>query len=97
MRILYDSKLLAHKDPFGTLIPNQKCKLTIHIPSTVQATKVVCLVQRENGETCGEFVLNYRMKKGQYEMFTGEMVLSERGLYFYYFHITNTHGSFRLF
>ena len=97
MRILYDSKLLAHKDPFGTLIPNQKCKLTIHIPSTVQATKVVCLVQRENGEACGEFVLNYRMKKGQYEMFTGEMVLSERGLYFYYFHITNKHGSFRLF
>ena len=50
MRILYDSKLLAHKDPFGTLTPGQKCKLTIHVPSAVQATRVVCLVQRENGE-----------------------------------------------
>ena len=49
MRILYDSKLLAHKDPFGTLTPGQKWKLTIHIPSAVQATQVTCLMERENG------------------------------------------------
>ena len=64
MRILYDSKLLAHKDPFGTLVPGQKCKLSIHIPVAVQASKVVCHVQREDGEPCGEFILSYRMKKG---------------------------------
>ena len=49
MRILYDSKLLAHKDPFGTLTPGQKCKLSIKIPAAVQATQVICLVQREDG------------------------------------------------
>ena len=36
MRILYDSKQLAFKDPFGTLVPEQVCTLTIHIPVTVQ-------------------------------------------------------------
>ena len=97
MRILYDSKMLAHKDPFGTLTPGQKCKLTIHIPSSVQATRVTCLVQEENGAPCGEFILDYRMKKGPYEIFTGEIALEERGLYFYYFNITNKSGSFRLF
>ena len=40
MRILYDSKLLAHKDPFGTLTPGQKCKINIHIPASVQTTAV---------------------------------------------------------
>ena len=45
MRILYDSKLLAHKDPFGTLTPGESCKLNIHIPAAVQATKVMCMVQ----------------------------------------------------
>ena len=75
MRILYDSKMLAHKDPFGTLTPGQKCKLTIHIPAAVQATKVTCLVQEENGAPCGEFDLEFRMKKGAYEFFTGEIVL----------------------
>ena len=97
MRILYDSKLLAHKDPFGTLTPGQKCKLSIHIPAPVQATKVVCLVQHEDGQPWGEFPLEFRMKKGAYEIFTGELVLEERGLYFYYFHITHKSGSFRLF
>ena len=97
MRILYDSKLLAHKDPFGTLTPGQSCKLSIHIPSSVQATEVVCLVQREDGEPYEEFILSYRMKKGPYEIFTGELTLQERGLYFYYFHITHKQGDFRLF
>ena len=97
MRILYDSKLLAHKDPFGTLTPGQKCKLSIHIPAAVQATKVVCLVQQEDGQPYEEFPLTYRMKKGPYEIFTGELVLQERGLYFYHFHITHKAGSFRLF
>ena len=97
MRILYDSKLLAHKDPFGTLIPGQKCKLTIHIPASVQATQVVCLVSGEDGQLCQEFPLATRRKKGLYELFSGEMVLQERGLYFYYFRITNKSGSFRLF
>ena len=73
MRILYDSKLLAHKDPFGTLTPGQKCKLSIHIPTAVQATQVVCLVQREDGTPYGEFILKYRMKKGPYELFSGNM------------------------
>ena len=97
MRILYDSKLLAHKDPFGTLTPGQKCKLSIHIPAAVQSTKVVCLVQCENGEPYEEFILENRMKKGPYEIFTGELVLRERGLYFYHFHITHKAGAFRLF
>ena len=97
MRILYDSKLLAHKDPFGTLTPGKSCKLSIHIPSSVQATEVACLVRREDGEAYAEFPLELRMKKGPYEIFTGELVLDDRGLYFYYFNITHKQGSFRLF
>ena len=97
MRILYDSKLLAHKDPFGTLTPGQKCKLSIHVPSTVQATQVVCLVQREDGTPYGEYILKCRSKKGPYELFTGNVTIKERGLYFYYFRVIQKNGSFRLF
>ena len=97
MRILYDSKLLAHKDPFGTLNPGETCKLTIKIPVSVQATKVVCLMQRESGEPCGEFPLSLQKQDGPYEIYSGEFQLEKRGLYFYYFHITHASGSFRLF
>ena len=45
MRILYDSKKLIHKDPFGTLTPGQSCTLNMHVPASVGALKVECIVR----------------------------------------------------
>ena len=49
MRILFDSKLLIHKDPFGTLVPGQKCTMHIHIPESVPTTKVECIFCHPDG------------------------------------------------
>ena len=49
MRILYDSKQLQYKTPFGPLATNEKCTLTIRVPSTVQATMVSCIINRDAG------------------------------------------------
>ena len=97
MRILFDSKQLLHKDPFGTLAPNEKCTLNIHIPAAVQATAVECIINREDGTPEKTVPLSYQMKKGAYEIFRGSFFFEERGLYFYYFRITTRTGSFRLF
>ena len=50
MRILYDSKKLCHKAPFGTLTPGQTCDLQIHVPMTVGAVRVDCCVGTREGE-----------------------------------------------
>ena len=97
MRILFDSKQLCYKDPFGTLVPNQMCTLHIHIPSTVQATKVKCVINHEDGALHQEVEMPYKMKKGAYDIFQGKFSLTERGLYFYFFHITTRTGQFKLF
>ena len=97
MRILFDSRQTMYKDPFGTLTPDQPCTLHIHIPASVQATQVVCIINRENGELWQELPLEYKMKRGAYEIFQGEFSFRDRGLYFYYFRITTRTGSFRLF
>ncbi len=97
MRILFDSKQLIHKDPFGTLVPKQNCTLRIHIPSSVQANRVECIMQHPDGSYAFSFDLEYQMKKGAYDIFGGKFSFAETGLYFYYFRITNRHGSFRLF
>lgn len=97
MRILYDSKQLQYKDPFGTLTPGQRCKLNIYIPATVHTTKVVCNVQWENGEEYKTFPLEFRMKNGPYEIYSGDIVLDQPGLFFYYFYIFKKDGGFRLF
>ena len=97
MRILYDSKQLKYKTPFGTLTPETPCTINIHIPSTVQATSVDCVFHYEDGAYAFTIPLTYRMKKGPYEIYQGKFNISDPGLYFYHFFIHNRQGGFRLF
>ena len=97
MRILFDSKQLIHKDPFGTLTPGQRCTLNIHIPTEVQAEMVYCVLSRENGEHMQTVSLEKVEQKGAYEIYRGQFSLSDTGLFFYHFHITHPMGQFRLF
>ena len=97
MRILFDSKLPQYKTPFGTLVPGQECTLNIHIPAAVQTTHVVCHFQYEDGREAQPVTLDFKMKKGPYEIYQGKFSLENTGLYFYYFVIHHRSGSFRLF
>ena len=97
MRILFDSKQLIHKDPFGTLTPNQSCTLRIHIPSDVQATCVTCLFQHPDGTRAMTVELEYQMKKGAYDIFSGKFAMEKPGLYFYHFHVRHRTGGFHLY
>ena len=97
MRILYDSKQLQFKTPFGTLTPGQNCTLHIHIPHTVQAKSVDIVIQAEDGRQVQTATMEYAKKLGAYEIFKGSFALEETGLYFYYFRIHSRTGSFRLF
>ena len=97
MRILFDSKNPRFKTPFGTLTPGQECTLNIHIPATVQTTRVVCHLSYEDGREARQIGLEFKMKKGPYEAYQGKFSISETGLYFYYFVIHHRTGSFRLF
>ena len=97
MRILYDSKQLQFKNPFGTLVPEQNCTLRIHIPSSVQATKVECIVLQEDCSDAFSFCLDHLQTQGAYQIFGGDFFFKHTGLYFYYFYVTTRTGGFRLF
>ncbi len=97
MRILFDSKDTQFKEPFGTLRPGQECTLRIHIPSDVQAKKVVCEVLQEDHSPAFQVQLHYEFKKGAYDWFCGKFTIQTPGLYFYGFHIQGKFSSFDLF
>ena len=97
MRILFDSKKKEHKSPFGCVTPGQVCKLNIHIPASVQAVKVECYIQEEDGRFCKAVELPFSEEKGAYRHFEGSFTLEKPGLYFYRFQITKADGAFRLF
>ena len=97
MRILFDSKSLVHKDPFGTLLPDQNCTLCVHIPATVGATSVQCLIRPDGSND--EMVTNMALseRRGSYDIFSGSFALQNPGLYFYYFRVITPGNAFRLF
>jgi len=97
MRILYDSKQLKHKTPFGTLTPDEKCTMTIYVPSTVQATMISCIINRADGSHAMNADLPFKEKQGAYDIFQGTFSMYTTGLYFYYFFISQPYGGFRLF
>ena len=97
MRILFDSKLLSFKDPFGTLTPGQECTLHIHIPETVPTTKVACILCHPDGRLYQAVAMALQEQKGAYHIYRGKFSLDDAGLYFYHFYITTKDGGFRLF
>ena len=97
MRILFDSKDLQFKDPFGTLTPGQDCTLTIHIPATVGAFRVECVISHEDGSHAMTIPLSLAQEQGWYQHFRGSFSFAQPGLYFYYFYIVGSTGGFRLF
>ena len=97
MRILFDSKQLQYKDPFGTLTPEQTCTLHIHIPSTVQATAVECVINHEHGGLAQTVPMSFKKKQGPYDIFMGRFSFPECGLFYYFFRITTRNGGFKLF
>ncbi len=97
MRILFDSKQPQFKTPFGTLTPEESCTLHIHIPASVQAAGVSCVLLHEYGAVAQTVPMTYKMKKGAYDIFQGKFSLAEPGLYFYHFHIDARSGGFDLY
>ena len=97
MRILFDSKKLIHKDPFGTLTPGQNCTLNVHIPQSVGAVKAECVIRMDGTDNEQIVPMQPCETKGAYVIFTGNFSLTERGLYFYYFRVQKPDSSFRLF
>ena len=96
MRILFDSQKTEYKSPFGTLTEGQSCYLHIHIPCSVGATKVECILDFEDGAAGAVCDFHKESILGAYEVWSGSFTLTP-GLYFYYFKIYKPEGSFRLF
>ena len=98
MRILFDSKSEFHKTPFGCLTPEQPCRLRLLIPKTVGTTAVSCLFQQEDGIAAMTVAMTFAREDDRgYDAWEGNFSLAAPGLFFYYFQITGSTGTFRLF
>ena len=97
MRILYNSKDPLFKEPFGTLLPGEPCRISIHIPRSCETREAKLVFGRENGEIFTEFPMKLTGSDADYEIYTAVFSLEYPDLYFYSFRITTEHESFSLY
>ena len=97
MRILYNSKDPAFKEPFGTLVPDESCRIRIHIPRSCKTRETQLVFTCENGDPFTSFAMQLCGGDGDYEYYETTFSLSDPGLYFYYFRITTENEAFSLF
>lgn len=95
LRILYNSRDLSYKDPFGTITPGQPCTLRMQIPQHCQTRQALCRLLREDGTLLTEVPMNRQAVQPPYETWTCQFTL-EPGLYFYFFRITTPNETFSL-
>lgn len=97
MRILFDSRLSQFKTPFGTLTPDESCRMQIQIPVSCQTVETSLVLLRENGTEFCRVAMQKSAVTELYETWSCRFSLKETALYFYYFAITTKNESFRLF
>ncbi len=97
MRILYDSKSAIHKEPFGTILPGQDCRISVHIPASCITREAYLALNRENGEEYASFPMEKTGGSGDYEYYSLTFSLPEPGLFFYFFRIITANEAFSLY
>ncbi len=97
MRILYNSKDISFKSPFGTLTEGQSCKISVHIPKSCKTVRVKLVFLYENSEPCTSFDMQRTGENEDYEIYSCRFSLENAALYLYYFRITTENEEFSLF
>ncbi len=91
MNILYNSRDPEDKAPFGTIEASAPCRIRVRIPRDCGAYRAVLTGEGLEAELIRDG------EEGLYDRFTGTLMVSEPGLYFYHFHIWDRNGDYDLF
>lgn len=97
MRILYDSKQLKYKKPFGCLKTNQECTVNLYIPCFCMTKEVFLQMESDDESRAVSFPMEQSGTDGDYEIYSCTFSLDMADLYFYYFSISTEGSDFDLY
>lgn len=96
MRILYNSKLLSYKTPFGCLRQEESCTIHIDIPCHCKTKEVFLCLENDKQTITLQVPFSLSSKTDEYETYQGTFSLTQCDLYFYHFLIITADSTFTL-
>lgn len=97
MRILYDSKNLKFKSPFGPIKQNESCSIAVLIPQHCKTTSVYLVLKNHELVEQQRVLMTKKEIKDSYEKYSCQFELAQTGLYFYCFYIESEISNFSLY
>lgn len=97
MRILYDSKNLKYKTPFGCLKVGEVCSVRLDIPSSCMAKEVFLLFINDHTGKEHKLSMKFSKKEDMYDIYSLKFSMDCAGLYFYKFLISDQNTTFELY
>ena len=96
MRILFNSRDIKYKKPFGCIKSEEKCTLRVDIPKYCGTISIRLCIFDENGF---EMLVPFDKisEEGDYEIYVTDFSLYKAGLYFYYFRVETQESNFSLY
>ncbi|MGZ9586180.1 glycoside hydrolase family 13 protein [Paenibacillus marinisediminis] len=96
MAIMYDSKRLEHKDPFGCVRQDELCSMNIGIPRRYAVKEVFICVENHHGYY-KEFPMVWSSLQHGLDRYSGGFALEYCDLYYYHFRVVTTRSEFKVY
>lgn len=96
MNVIYDSRKVEYKDPFGCVIQGQPCTIRIHISKDVSPQNVYLCVDEDNAPIC-DYKMEWEGDNETHNIFKCIVSMSRCGLYFYYFKVRANSTEYRVY
>lgn len=96
MKIIFDSKRIEHKDPFGCLRQDELCSLSLYVPKEYAARAVYVCIENHHGYYA-EYPMMCCILEGEYNHYLGGFSLAYCDLYAYYFRIVTKFSVMRVY
>lgn len=96
MKVLYDSRKLEFKNPFGCIVQGNPCTIHLRVSKDIQAKSVFICTDEDTLPMC-DYKMEFVSEDDEYNIYETTFSLSRCGIYFYYFKIATQSETLRVY
>lgn len=96
MKVLFNSRKIEYKNPFGCIVQGQPCTIHLYVSKDVKAQNVFISTDEDEIPMC-DYKMEWQSENEEYNIYSTTFSLGRCGLYFYFFKIFTHSDEIRIF
>lgn len=96
MNVLYDSRKIEYKNPFGCIVQGDPCTIHFHVSKDTVVKSVFICTDKDDSPMC-DYKMEWSGETDEYNIYSTTFSLNSCGLYFYHFKVVSESGEFCIY